>query len=207
MPIFRVNDKLAFFCHVPKCAGSAVNRYIEARFGKLAFLDEGYLADRDPWNRTSPQHIASEDLRKLFPDDFFDVSFTVVRHPVARMLSEYHYLHDLVMSIPDSLSFSDWLWGIPQTYSKTRWALDNHLRPMCEMVPNSSVVFKLENGLDNVVSFLDALANDKSGPRSIERTHQRPRTVELAVPSVEDIALIERLYSRDFDRFEYARSG
>jgi hypothetical protein len=48
MPIFRVNEKIVFFCHVPKCAGTAVNLYLQARFGKLAFIRDGYLADRDP---------------------------------------------------------------------------------------------------------------------------------------------------------------
>ena len=131
----------------------------------------------------------------------------MVRHPVSRIISEYHYLRDGLMFIPESQSFSDWLQSIPEIYSKTRWSLDNHLRPICEMVPSNSVVFKLEDGLENVVSFLDDLANDQGGPRSIERAHQRLGTAEPAVPTAEDIALIEKFYSRDFDRFEYDAKG
>lgn len=205
MPLFRVGTKIAFFCHVPKCAGTAVSRYIEARFGPVAFLDAAYLAIRDPWNKTSPQHISADDLKHLFPDNFFDASFAVVRHPVSRIISEYHFCRDREKSIPENLSFSNWLKNIPELYSGSRWVLDNHLRPMCEIVPNGSLVFKLELGLERVVSFLDELANDQSGPRTVERTLERPETVEVAVPSQEDVALIEKFYSRDFDRFEYKR--
>ena len=54
MPIVRINSKLVYFAHVPKCAGSAVERYLAARFGPLGFLDSTYLKMRKSrrWNNT-----------------------------------------------------------------------------------------------------------------------------------------------------------
>jgi len=37
MPIFRINDQLHYFAHVPKCGGSAVETYLTRRFGPLGF--------------------------------------------------------------------------------------------------------------------------------------------------------------------------
>ena len=205
MPIFRAGSKVVFFCHVPKCGGSAISRYIIGRFGHIAFLNEAFGSIRDPWTRTSPQHISADDLRRLFPRDFFDEYFAVVRHPVSRTISEYHFQRDFQRAIPQNLSFSDWLRGVTSKYPNNRWLIDNHFRPMCEMVPASTKIFKFEDGFGELVSYFDRLAGDSEGARSIDVYYNRPPNVDVAVPSVADLILINSFYSRDFDRFNYDR--
>jgi hypothetical protein len=206
MPIFRTERNLIYFCHVPKCGGAAITRYLRERFGSVAFFNARYFDYKDPWNRTSPQHISSDDLSALFPASFFDFVFAVVRNPVDRMISEYHYLRDGHRKLPLEQSFSNWLTTLPGVYRANRFALDNHLRPMCEMVPSDATIFKLEDGLSQVVSYLDEICGCDTGPRVIERFHARDERIERVRATTEDVALIESLYSKDYDRFGYIRS-
>ena len=108
MPIFRANDKLALYAHVPKCGGSAVSWYLTERFGLLAFHDNQFTRHdpRGVWSRTSPQHIDRVSLGRLFPEGFFDACFTIVRHPVDRIVSAYHFQLEVENCIPGNLPFT-----------------------------------------------------------------------------------------------------
>ena len=87
MPFFKAAQKIVYFAHVPKCGGSAVEDYLLARFGAVSFLDKNFFAQPASlhWTRSSAQHISADALVRLFPADFFDASFAVVRHPVDRL--------------------------------------------------------------------------------------------------------------------------
>lgn len=205
MPIVRVQNKLLYFAHVPKCGGTAVERYLWLRFGRIAFDDQRFY--RNPpdlrWSRTSPQHISGEALARYFPADFFDGCFAVVRNPVDRLVSEYHHLRDAMGRIPKSVSLSEWLQTIPATLAADRWAYDNHLRSICEMLPSGAVWFRLEDGLEKVVAYLDGFAGNQDGPRVITPKQERNPNIPKAIPTQQDIALIERIYARDFETFRY----
>lgn len=209
MPIIRVQEKLLYFAHVPKCGGTAVERYLSLRFGRIAFDDQRFY--RNPpellWSRTSPQHISADALSRYFPAGFFDACFAVVRHPVNRMVSEYHHLRDAMGRIPKTLSLSDWLKTIPSTLASNRWAHDNHLRPICEMLPPGTSWFRLEAGLEHVVRYLDTFAGNEDGPRVIMPVQERNPGIPKAVPTEQDIALIEQIYVRDFAAFGYPRQA
>ena len=206
VPIFKVSGKIIYFAHVPKCAGSAVEEYLSERFGTVAFLKRGFLGkDLDQsWNRSSPQHITADALAELFPADFFDASFAVVRHPVERMISEYCMLKDHLGLIPEGQGFSEWLNTVPGLLAQDRSANDNHLRPMYELLPRGTVFFQLEAGLDRVIRYLDQIAGNRNGPRTIEPKLTRNRAFIQIVPTANDLALITRLYRRDFEIFRYA---
>lgn len=205
MPIFRIQEKLIFFCHVPKCGGTAVSSYIRARFGSVAFLNEGFFRVNQPWTLTSPQHVSADDLRQLFPAGFFDAMFAIVRHPVSRIISEYLYLRNHRGIIPFDQTFSEWLSTLPGMYASGRFLLDNHLRPMCEIVPESSTIFKLEDGLEKVLEYLDLVSGDQLGPRTIHRAQESQGNSKPFIPCEDDIEFIEKFYARDFDRFGYEK--
>lgn len=90
----------ALFVHVPKTAGTAIERAL----------------CEDP-KRTVGGHTTALGYRRLFPDDFSNYfKFAVVRHPVSRFLSAWRYLRG--MPINDALnnaeihacgSFSMWM--------------------------------------------------------------------------------------------------
>lgn len=165
MPIIRISGKTVYFAHVPRAAGTSVERYLRARFGALAFADPHYLAlpEERRWTRSSPQHVTRGALDRLFPKGFFDASFAIVRHPCDRLHSVFLRQREIERTIPEDTRFADWVMTLPQP----EFALDNHTRPMLDFIPQGSRIFRLEDGLGQVVDWLDDLAGNSHGPREI----------------------------------------
>lgn len=209
MPMFRAGPKLVYYAHVPKCAGSAVNWYLAERFGNLAFSDRSYTKQpqRQRWTRSSPQHVDCANLARLFPEGFFDAVFTIVRHPVERIVSAYHFQLDVERSIPASVGFSDWLGDVEDRLAEDPFAFDNHIRPMTEIVPRDAHVFHVEHGLDQLVAWFDALTGRADGPRALPRVNEygtyTGKTREKAEPTESDLKRIAAFYAADFERFGY----
>lgn len=208
MPIVKHRGTLIYYAHVPKCAGSAVNRYLAQRFGPVAMQDERFQARpvRERWTRSSPQHVDRRALGVLFPEGFFDAVFTIVRHPVTRIVSVYEFQREVERTIPDGVGFSDWLVELPEVLAAEPFALDNHARPMDDIVPDGAEVFRLEDGLDGLVAWLDAVSGSSEGPRAIapaNRRSDRRGAGEPVVPSQGDLTQISQIYARDFERFGY----
>lgn len=213
MPIFKAGGKLVYYAHVPKCAGSALEVYVHERFGDMAMLDQSHTGQSlsDRWSRTSPQHIDVASLNRLFPAGFFDVVFTIVRHPVARMISAYHFQLEVEKLVPANTGFSEWLMDIEDRMSEERFLFDNHTLPMSDIVPDSADVFYLEHGLDALVPFFDTVVGNQDAPRAIPKVNERgafkgakdAAKAERAQPADADLDRIARMYARDFERFGY----
>lgn len=214
MPIFKAGENLVYYAHVPKCAGSALEVYVHERFGDIAMLDQAHTR-QDPenrWSRTSPQHIDVASLGRLFPSGFFDVTFTIVRHPVARLISAYHFQLEVEELVPPETSFSEWLMDVEELMNEQPFLFDNHTLPMSDIVPENAHVFYLEHGLDALVHFFDTLAGSEKAPRAIPKVNERgafkstkqAAKVARAKPSDADLARIAKIYARDFERFGYS---
>lgn len=216
MPIARIGSKLVYFAHVPKCAGSAVERYLEQRFGPLAFRDPAFYEQEhgERWTNSSPQHIPIKALTRLFPASFFDVSFAVIRHPVDRLASAFLYQREIEETIASDTSLEDWLEYMPTRRQETPFAFDNHTRPMSDFIPEDSLLFRLEDGLNPVVAWLDDFVGMAEGPREILpfnvlntrlANEARPPVALKVDQSARD--LIATLYHEDFERFGYDPSA
>ena len=218
MPLAMIGSGLVLFAHVPKCAGTSVEQYLAAAFGPLAFCDSGFnrLPPRRRWSKTSPQHADAATLQRLFPPGFLRASFAVVRHPVPRMVSVFRFQRDIERKIPPETRFEDWLRAVVMPPRKP-WALDNHIRPMVDMVPEDAAVFRLEDGWDAVIDWLQQLCGpDRTLPRAMpernvlaRRLAHEKREAPPVVPGPEARALIARAHAADFERFGYdpARYG
>jgi len=209
MPIFRSGPILVYYAHVPKCGGSAVETYLAKRFDRAAFFNVHHhaLPEAQRWTKTSPQHVDTDALDMLFPGDFFDAAFTIVRHPVSRLVSAYHFQTEVERTIPAGRSFGDWLEDIPAILAQDRFAFDNHVRPMTELVPAGADVFHLEHGLDGLVAWCDELLGRSDGPRRVPHANRRSAhgrtTTARVVPTAAQTARIAEIYAADFDRFGY----
>jgi hypothetical protein len=216
MPLFHTPSGIILFAHVPKCAGTALEDYLAAAFGPLAFLDSRFnsLPPRHRWTRTSPQHADAASLARLFPPGFLRASFAVVRHPVPRMVSVFRFQRDIEGRIPPETRFEDWLTA-RLAAPRRSWAFDNHTRPMADMVPQEAVVFRLESGWDPVIDWLQGFcAPGQVLPRTVaprnvleRRLAFEKREAPAVTPSAEARAMIARLHAADFQRFGYDPEG
>ena len=210
MPLARIGPKLVYFAHVPKCAGTAVEEYLQERFDKLAFVDRRYAKLQEPWTSTSPQHVIWQDLKRLFPPGFFNASFAVVRHPVARLRSVFHWQRDWVRSVPEDITLDGFVDLVSQADPDSSYEYDNHLRPMHQFLGPHTRVYRIEDGLDPLVRWLDKVAGNEDGPRQISRRNETAQRLEVrgkiyAPQPISDAthARIAALYADDFTRFGY----
>jgi Sulfotransferase family len=209
MPIFRHNGEMHFFAHVPKCGGQSVEAYLQARFGTLAFLNNDYLAvpAAQRWTKSSPQHVDRAALAALIPDDWIASSFAVVRHPLARLVSVFNFLSIQHQAIAPGQTAEGWFDQMLAGQNGDAFAIDNHFAAQSTLVPENATVFKLEDGLDQIVAHLDALTGQKSGPRTIKHLNK-----QLDAPGQDFDATpvstgfrdrVATHFRADFDRFGY----
>lgn len=211
MPFFRTAGKTCYFSHIPKTGGTSVEDYLIERFGPLAMLEPrfNFIPPAERWCQTSPQHIEWKSLQMFLPLELIDAVFTVVRHPIARTVSGYHFQIQVEKSIPPETPFSDWLNDQIRMMQENPFALDNHMRPQVDFVPEGAAVFHLEFGLDPLVPYFDTLAGNSEGPRSIGHSNKRKKpagateTPDWAKPSQADIDRLCEIYAEDFSRFGY----
>ena len=210
MPIVRINEKLHYFAHVPKCGGSSVEQYLRERFGSLAFLNTRYLDLPEParWTRSSPQHLAITDFRLLIPPDWIPSSFAVVRHPLNRLISAFHFQMEVEQTVAPIWTIDEWFDDWLARAADQPFLYDGHLRPQSDIVPTDAKVFKLEDGLDALVPYFDQLAGNSSGPRSVTAENVRTKSasgskVARDKPSEATLAKIADYYAEDFRRFGY----
>ncbi|MFQ3596287.1 MAG: sulfotransferase family 2 domain-containing protein [Sphingomonadaceae bacterium] len=209
MGFFRSGNSFLFFAHVPKCGGTSVEHYLVERFGPLAFYDSRFLSipERDRWSRTSPQHVDWATVTRLVPPEWFAHVFAVVRHPEARIISDYHWQQEVEQTIPADLPFAAFL---EQQFAACRadpFLLDNHVRPMADLVPAHATVFHLEHGLDRIIPWLDAATGSTSGPRFIPHANERgahgAKPARKVQPTDAERQAIADFYAEDFRRFGY----
>lgn len=210
MPIVRIESQLVYFAHIPKCAGSSVEDYLQVRFGPLALLDRKYLSvDADlRWSNTSPQHLDWTALMRLFPRDFFSHIFTVVRHPLDRAVSAYRFQLEVEKTIPPGTGFASWLKTEASLWSSAPHRHDNHSRPQVDFLPPAEgpycTVFHLEHGLDALIPYIDGLDGTQAHPRVMGHSLKAGKPKEGAfVPDESDRTLVAEIYAADFARFGY----
>ena len=154
MPVYTKEGKNILFVHIPKTAGASIND---------AFLKSGFssswinipavskIPNQKPCN---PQHFHAELVKKYILGSIdLSFSFTVIREPLRRLISEYtwhnmdarKYILDFGY---DSKFFDDFqIWAINQfnLYKKNNYHEDNHLRPQSEFIIEDLDLFQITN--------------------------------------------------------------
>ena len=209
MPFFRHNADLHYFAHVPKCGGSSVEDMLEERFGPLGFLDRSHLQQGAAfrWTRSSPQHVTWDEVRRLVPERWIASSFTVVRHPLARVVSAYHHAAQRKV-IPPLLPLERWFDRCAAQMERDISVHDRHLRRQVDFVPEGARVFRLEDGLQPVADWLsEAFGVPGPPPPHVLPGAEKVRDIAaLRAPmpvSATFRARVAEYYRPDFERFGY----
>ncbi|PHO03845.1 hypothetical protein CSC82_09740 [Rhodobacteraceae bacterium 4F10] len=209
MPLFKVGSDIHFFCHIPKCAGASVEKYLSNRFGDLAFVNSKFFRVKQSrrWTKTSPQHVDAEALKLLFPKGWIKSSFGVVRHPVSRIRSAYDYHLASENLTPDDKEINDWIASWVESRKDNPFQFDNHLRTSSELILPKTSVFRLEDGLDSVVSYLDRLEGKKGKIRAISHENKSRGGVNYLRDQTpltpKSLQIISNIFAEDFRRFGY----
>jgi hypothetical protein len=199
MPFVNHNGQNILFIHIPKTGGTTVETWLST-LGTLRFRTVGVPGA----TRCSPQHFRLCDFRHLFGKDFFDYSFMIVRNPYDRIASEYRMRATeqgagFWKAWP---TFSSWLEIQLERSKKEPWALDNHLRPQWEFTGNGLEIFRLEDGMQGILS---KVAERLGVPAPSElpwemRSDGFAGTVEW---DHLDRLRVQEAYARDFKEFGY----
>ena len=174
MPIFRINDKIYYFSHIPKCGGSSIEDYIgKVVEKKVAFLNSGEYGA--VFRNSSPQHILGYEAAKLFKPDFFDGYFAVVRNPYARFVSAFVYQKFITKKIPVELTLNQFAIKLKENEHNLRGKYDNHfVQQSSFFYPGAKYrIFKMENGLNDVKNYIDKINNSRNQLTSMPHSNKQ----------------------------------
>lgn len=198
MPIYRIGSKNVLFIHIPKTAGMAMGSHLGG-VGKSVF------EERIPVRGGvfGPRHQPAAILEKFYFPEMIDYAFMVVRHPVARLVSEYRYQRRsgvLQVSRLRMFGFDAWLhYALHRVRQNPNWRV-GHFRPQVNYEGFGCEVFRYEDGLAPVLRRITEVSGVAiaDAPRRTNVSVQRPVRI-----SNKSLDLIAEYYAADFSRFDY----
>lgn len=214
MPIFSKGKINILFLHIPKSAGSTIEK-IGADLGwKESFSIRGKSIEELKCCKASLQHLHAKPLATILNFDQFDSIFTIVRNPFSRFKSEYYWQRSQGIT---ELSVDDWVLDTFERYLGNSYIYDNHIRPQVEFLPSGVQVkiFKLEEG--GVEKAKEEFWNLSSEPRNVNSwvrrltslfTPERQEKRSLKDPEIEahfdcHYERIVEFYKQDYSTLSY----
>lgn len=199
MPVYRIGDKNILFIHVPKTAGMAIGAHLGS-FGPAVF--EQRIRIRG--GTFGPRHQPASVLNTVYFREMIDYAFMVVRHPVARLVSEYRYQRRsgiIQLSRLRMFGFDSWLrYAMYRFHQDPDWRV-GHFRPQVVYKCFDCDTFRYEDGLDQVLHRI----SDVSGVVLPDAPRQTNVSVHRQVRiSQSSLRLIAKHYAADFEQFGYS---
>jgi hypothetical protein len=154
MPIFYKEGKAIFFVHIPKTAGRTIESRFQASGYQLSYIDmDGQGLNR--FHLCSPQHMDASQYTRIFDLSTFEIVFAVVRDPISRLKSEVAMR--LQANFQNKVDQNDqWVLDAFERYQANSYVYDNHLKPQSEFIVPGVQVFRLEDGVESILSLLES---------------------------------------------------
>lgn len=201
MPLYQIGQTRVLFIHIPKTAGTALDAHLAA-LGPAIF-NTSIIANRSRRRNVNLRHLHGDLLRQVFFPQMIDHAFTVVRHPVARAISEYRYQRraaGLHLTRWRMAGFNSWLhYSLRHTEANPDYR-DRHFRPQVDFLCFDCAVHRYEDGLEAVMAGVSAAAGLDIPFLPAPRNISPHRPVHVSQSSLD---LIAKVYAADFDRFGY----
>jgi len=209
MPIIKTKGLVIYFSHIPKCAGSSVETFLDNFCDAVVFLDRKFLSNKNRWSLSSPQHIDGYSLKKIFNSrNFFDFYFAVVRDPISRFKSAFVFQKYIRKKIPGDLSINKFISLIIDKKILLYGYCDNHFLPMVDfLMPNARYkIFKLENGVTSLKKwFEETIYKDKIKFEILHEnsTNNKIKEIENLRLTIKSLESLKIIYKKDFEAFKY----
>lgn len=212
MPIFKINNKLILFTHIPKCGGTSIETYFLEIGAKISFYDNKIygIPEEKRWNKSSPQHIDGASFQRLFSNDFFDHKFIICRHPLSRLKNAFGYHKFVEKTVDLGLTLEDFVQNNLLGAATEIGKLDHHFKPQYTFLPSGWTydLFKFETGMTKVKQYIDMCALSAPSLKSMPHSMKAKTTLKKVTDSYlsnKSIELVQEIYSKDFELFGYQR--
>merc|ERR1711998_99400 len=194
------NDKLLFI-HIPKCAGTSVENHLGLIKKNAGY---GIIANKAQQHRTYEEY--QKDLKQTMNNL---TSFTIVRNPYDRCISEYYW--NTQIGHKRGWSFDKFLITVARivknlNYNKPiKFFNDHHMHQYRYVLNNDGEnkvdhIFRYKN-MNEVIVFLQSYSNKPFPHDNI--SNKRIISVDNLTNSQK--IRIENIYGADFDFFNYPR--
>ncbi len=205
MPLFSKNGKTILFVHIPKTGGTSIYYF----FKENTFTVDWFNSSYDIINKeSSPQHRHREKIIEFLNKKPFayDYSFTIVRNPLDRLISEYFQQcrnEDALSKKLTSKDFSFWVDQVFKKHKQNPIFFDNHIRPQVDFLLDDSVVFRFENGYEDFLGALrelDRLYDFDIDFKKFSHYKKGTNRVPIDIPR-ETLDKISKFYEKDYAKF------
>ncbi|MGF2684930.1 sulfotransferase family 2 domain-containing protein [Marinobacter sp. DUT-3] len=214
MPVFSKGEMNILFVHIPKSAGSSIERIGSDLGWEESFSVRGKALKNLEYYKATLQHLHVEPLELLLNFDNFDAIFTVVRNPFYRFKSEYYWQR--AQGITD-LGVGEWICDTFEKYSRNQYVYDNHIRPQVDFLSDHEKfqVFKLEEGGVDKAREVFLYLSSAQAPKNFWEKYVRPKLMlerqekrsvkdpEVEAMFAEHYDKIVEFYKEDFSAFSY----
>lgn len=195
MPIYK-NYNLVFV-HIPKTAGTSVERVL----GNGVFLSDR----KDHQKGVCPQHYYLSQILELYPEAKSYHKFTIVRHPLDRLVSAYYQAIKSFWA--KGLSFNEFVVkALNLDYKTRRFVLDGHVDCQSDYLDLSLPmnIFRYER-LHVLVDYLSDKTKRKINlPHLNKSDHKLDFMTYYQDSSILNLAV--DFYKKDFELFNYSLS-
>lgn len=202
MPLYRFNNRVILFIHIPKTGGSAIETVL-----RQSGAAEALMTSRTEWRKPnryrvtkcSAQHLHLEGLSSIIDPSFIDFSFAITRNPYSRIASEFRWRTRGRWS---STNFDSWFRRRMRGVARDPFEKDNHIRQQIHFVDADVEIFRFEDGLKSPVdAALRALGVSRQNVE-VPSKRRSSQTHPIRV-STKTLTHIRDLYAVDFGAFDY----
>jgi hypothetical protein len=188
------------FIHIPRTGGSSIENALSL-FNKENLWENGFRFNEDGC-RYAPQHITHRMMDKYYPITKEWFSFTLVRNPYEKIVSEYFYIHrhfkGRAITHFNENNFYEWLKN-----DVTKFDIDHKL-PQNKFIDKPvDVIIKLEN-IDIEWDKINNKLNTNYIIEHKNKSHKNDNTkYVLKQISKKTQNLIFEIYENDFIKLNY----